>query len=208
MTTTHWRTTTRQQTRAQILDGAALVFIDRGLRSATVKEILACSSVARRTFYLHFKNIEAVWLALYEQVCARLVGAVEAAVAGTDDPVQQIHAALGAYVDVQLSGGPLMVMLQIEAIRPESPLAPHRERVLDTLVALLRVGVAEHLSLSPDPLVYRSFLLGIEGLIFHLQRDGQLRAVDAERIRGLAVSSLFALLASGNLLPAARADAR
>ncbi len=47
-------------TAERILKGAAKAFGESGLKATTVQDILNAAGVSRRTFYLHFRNIEAV----------------------------------------------------------------------------------------------------------------------------------------------------
>ena len=81
------------------------MFAARGLRSTTVRDVLAEEEISRRTFYLYFPNTDAVLGDLYCELaiycrCHR-AGTVEA------DPATQISEAIRAYVDVHVDGGPL-----------------------------------------------------------------------------------------------------
>ena len=112
---------------------------------------------------------------------ATLLQVASAAVQSSEDPVDQLKRGISSYIDFQLDGGPVLILLQAEAMRRDSLLAPIREETLDALVALLDDGVSQHLSVSLDPLLYRGLLIGVEGLVIHVQRDGSFDEGDAQR---------------------------
>jgi AcrR family transcriptional regulator len=58
---------TAVETRAQLLDGAAEVFAERGYRAATVDEIVAKAGLSKGTFYWHFESKEELFAALLEE---------------------------------------------------------------------------------------------------------------------------------------------
>lgn len=186
-------------TRDRILRGAAVVAAARGLRGATVQDILAASAVSRRTFYQHYPNTEGVVCDLYIETTTALLERVRDAVALQDEPQQRLRAAMDAYVDFQQAGGRLLMRLQGEAMRPDSMLAPIREEVHDALVAVLSDEVQSMQGARPSPLLLRSLLMGAEGLLMHLQRDGEIppqAVAEARAVVGAMV--LDALGAAGD----------
>ena len=172
-------------TRERILVGAAAVVAERGLRGSTVQDILKASEISRRTFYQHFPNTEGVMCDLYILKMEDLVEQVMAAAAGQEDPRRKMRAAMDAYIDFQQAGGRLLIRLQTEAVRPDSMLSPIREKALDRLVALLSGEVESLLSLHLSPMLFRSLLMGVEGLMIHLQRKGEFPAEAAEEARAV-----------------------
>jgi hypothetical protein len=91
--------------------------------------------------------------------------------------------------------------LQAEAIRPDSPLAPHRESTLDAVVGVVDEAVKQNVGLSCDPLVYRAVLMGIEGMVIHLQRDGDFTIADGDRIHAASIALIFQMLEGIDNMP-------
>jgi len=188
-------------TRARILEGAARAVAGRGLRATTVQDILGEASVSRRTFYQYFGNLEQALDALYELATDELIAAVHKSADPDIPPRARIAAGVRAYLDVQRSGGALLFALQAEAIRPDSLLAPRRERTLDALVAQVEEAVYEALEARMDPYVWRGLLIGIEGLVLFTQRGGRFTDEDRERLESVMTGMFLALLVSRELLP-------
>ena len=104
------------------------------------------------------------------------------------------NAGVAAYVEYQRQSGRGLMELQAEAIRPDSPLAPHRESTLDAVVGVVDEAVKQNIGLACDPLVYRAVLMGIEGMVIHLQRDGDFTVADGERINAASIALIFQML--------------
>ena len=162
---------TARATRRRILDGAGRVFAARGMRSATVRDILLEAEVSRRTFYLYFSNTDAVLGELYCELADRMLNAIEQALESTPDPIAQIAASISAYIDVHVQGGPLVTVLMADSLGPDSPLGPHREAAVQRWIGLL-AGAVERTGLPPlEPLLLRGLITGIEGVAIHAKAN-------------------------------------
>ena len=163
---------TARATRRRILDGAGRVFAARGLRSATVRDILQEAEVSRRTFYLYFSNTDVVLGELYGELVERMLDAIEGALQGEAGPAEQIAAAISAYIDVHMAGGPLVTVLMADSLGPDSPLAALREAAVERWIGLLADAMARS-GLPPlEPLLYRGLITGIEGVAIHAKSKG------------------------------------
>jgi AcrR family transcriptional regulator len=189
-----------EATEQRILEGARQVFTEQGLEGCTVQDILGQASVSRRTFYQYYRGKEGLLVALYQDLMVQLVDRMSAAVHGTEDPARKVMAGIEAYLDRQVDGGPLLRMLQERAPSDER-LAPLREKTLDRIVDLLDEGVVQALGLKLDPLVYRGLLIGGEGLVLHVQRDGDFGADQKERVLSIMGPMFLNTLAAGAMLP-------
>lgn len=188
-------------TRERILEGARAAVVERGLRATTVQDILDAAGISRRTFYQHFRSQEDVLHALFDEGAERLVAAMATALAATDDPGEQVDGAVDAYLDFQLEGGTLVIVLQAESIAPGSLLAPLRERTMDRIVDLVGDAVERATGARVDPLVWRTLIIGIEGLVIHAQRGGTFTAEDRDALREVALPVFRAVLVSLPYLP-------
>lgn len=191
----------RPPTHKRILAGAASVLETQSLKTVTVQNILDRADVSRRTFYLHFSNIEAVLLELYTVSTQRLVSGVESAIEGADNPLQQIEGAIDAYLLHQREGGAGLAQLDVEAMRRDSVLASRREATLAVLVELIDRAVTEGTGARVDPLVYLGLVLGIEGMVSSRQRSDGFSALEQERVRAVAVPMFLQVLAATETLP-------
>ena len=188
-------------TRSRILRGAATAFMDRGIRATSVQEILNTAGVSRRTYYQYFSSKEGVMLALYELAVTALIDHVRAAVEAESHPVKQVVVAIENYVEFQRQGGPTLIALQAEAICTDSPLGDRREETLNQLVKVLDEGVSAALGRSCDPIVYRSVLMGIEGMVIHLQRGGIFSAEDSARVQAAGIPILLQVINGVSSMP-------
>jgi len=66
--------THRQEVRAAILDAAAALVTEHGLRSATMSQIAERTGIGRATLYKYFPDIEAILLAWHER---QIIGHLE-----------------------------------------------------------------------------------------------------------------------------------
>lgn len=179
--------------RERILRAAAAVAVERGLRGATVQDILSAAPVSRRTFYQHYPSIEGVACDLYIEKLAALLEQVSAAAMLHDDPSLRLQSSLDAYVDSLHEGGRLLMLLQGEAMRPDSMLAPVRAQAHEDLVAALCAQVESSTGGRPSALLLRCLLMGVEGVMGHLQRDGELSPQAIAAVRSMVLD----VIASG-----------
>jgi AcrR family transcriptional regulator len=169
-----------ESARALILQGAATVFAKRGVRAASVEDILKASGISRRTFYRFHQNKEDVLVALYRLGTDELLSACRIAVGKEADPLRQLQGCVDAHLRNASEFGRLMFVLGGEAQRHESPLHARRMHVHGELVALLATsGSTRHGSVKQvDPMLYRGLLLSLEGVTrFVLEEGNEGRAV-------------------------------
>jgi AcrR family transcriptional regulator len=183
-----------ENTRDRILHGAYSAIGERGIGPTKVQHILDAAGVSRRTFYQYFRSKDDVLAAVYGVVKEGLIQAIAMAVVSEPKASIKVNAGVAAYVDYQRRSGRGLMELQAEAIRPDSPLAPHRESTLDAVVGVVDEAVKQNVGLACDPLVYRAVLMGIEGMVIHLQRDGDFTVEDGERINAASIALIFQIL--------------
>ena len=74
---------TRTRTVASIMSAGWELFASKGFHATSIDQICSAAALSRGTFYLHFKNKEALFLALFEQHAEREVARIESAVTST-----------------------------------------------------------------------------------------------------------------------------
>lgn len=186
-----------ESARAMILKGAAGVFAKRGVRAASVEDILKAAGISRRTFYRFYKNKEDVLEALYRFGTEDLLNGCRIAVAQQSDPLRQIQECIEAHLRNARDHGRLMFVLGGEAQRHESSLHARRMQVHAELVTLLTAGEGARDSSPVDPLLYRGLLLALEGVTRFVLEEGDdgRRVTDAGIGRARAVMTTMATAA-------------
>jgi len=158
--------------RAMILQGAGRVFAERGVRMATVEDILAAARVSRRTFYRLYEGKEDVLVALYWMGTEGLLESCRIAVSQESAPLRQIQRMIDAHLRNARDVGRLVFVLGGEAQRRESRLHARRTEVHELLTELLIQGAREHYRTKIDPLLFRSVLLALEGVTRLVLEEG------------------------------------
>ena len=191
-----------QDTRGRILAGAFTALEKHGVRQTNVQQVLDAADVSRRTFYQYFRSMDGVKARLYELAMDGLVNQLRDLVNAEPNPSKKAVKAINAYVEYQRQGGAVLIGLQAEAIHAESPLADVRSRTLDSLVSVVDKGTQDSFGVGCDPLVYRCVLMGIEGMVLHLQADGDFTEADSARTRRAGIAILMQVLAGVTRMPA------
>src|SRR5579884_3137113 len=88
----------RRERHARLVAAAVKTFGGHGYHSATVRSVCAAAGLTERYFYESFANNEALLIAAYQDVVARLQGnLLQSVAAGRGDPEATVRAALRAY---------------------------------------------------------------------------------------------------------------
>ncbi len=87
----------RQRTRSELVTAATRVLARKGFHETKVTDIAAAADVGVGTFYLHFRDKEALFHAVVAETAARLKATVDAARERADGPVDQVLAANAAF---------------------------------------------------------------------------------------------------------------
>lgn len=181
--------------RSRILEAAARVFARHGVRQVSVEDLLQASSVSRRTFYRYFRGKEDVLRALHAVSVQYLLDRVRQAMDTTPDPVKKLECFVDTYLSFNRTDAELFRMLEIEALRPGTPLARTRAKVVEALAELL----ADELQLvhgrRPDAWLLMGLLAGLTGVSVELHAQGRVTPARLERARRVMLRILLAGLA-------------
>src|SRR5919106_835070 len=99
-----------QNQRERIVTALVDTVAERGYNATTVAHITKAASVSRRTFYEHFSDKEACFLAAYEMVAAHIRESMQVAAEAFDEWSQQVRAALATMLRF-LAGEPELARL-------------------------------------------------------------------------------------------------
>jgi len=89
----------RSARRKQLLEAAQEVFVAQGYHAAAMDDIAERAGVSKPVLYQHFPGKLELYLALLDTHCDAIIEKVRAAMAGTTDNKQRVHAAQQAYFD-------------------------------------------------------------------------------------------------------------
>src|ERR1700741_994398 len=85
--------------RARLIGALATSIRAKGYRETTVADVVRIARTSRRTFYQHFEDREACFLALFDAAHDEMLDHVAAAVTPDQPLSEQVDRALGAYID-------------------------------------------------------------------------------------------------------------
>lgn len=199
--------------RARVLEGAARVFAERGVRDPGVDDLIRAAGVSRRTFYRAYAGKEEIALELYQLGTERLLDACRSALEREADPFLQVERCVDAHLATARAGPRLLFVLGGEAQRQESLLHARRLEVHRALADLLASRAASSFSVPPDPLLFRAILLTVEGLTRLVLEEGdggnRVEPAALERARGVVLHVARSAIAGLLRAPvAARAPAK
>lgn len=89
----------RSARRAQLLEAARSVFVERGYHAAGMDEIAERAGVSKPVLYQHFPGKFELYLALLDEADREIVDAVLAGMNSAVDNKERVQAAIGAYFE-------------------------------------------------------------------------------------------------------------
>jgi len=133
-----------QNQRERIITALVDTVAERGYNATTVANITKAASVSRRTFYEHFADKEACFLAAYEMVTEHIAASMRAAAESFEDWPQKVRAPLAPLLRF-LAGEPeLARVCMIEPIAAGGEIAARHRASMQGLVEILKAGRPEH----------------------------------------------------------------
>lgn len=89
----------RMQRRAQLLEAAQAVFVEKGYHSTGMEDIADRAGVSKPVLYQHFPGKLELYLAVVEVHTQALVDVVESALKSTDNHKERVYAVVEAFFD-------------------------------------------------------------------------------------------------------------
>ncbi|HZI03157.1 MAG TPA: TetR/AcrR family transcriptional regulator [Archangium sp.] len=169
--------------RIRLLEGLAASITEKGYTATTIADIVRHARVSKRTFYEHFEDKEACFLASYTAASEETLRAIATAAAPALPWKERLQAATRAYLDA-LEAQPAVTrtyLLEIHAAGPRA-LQLRREvhqRFAEQLRGLVQTARGEHPELRAlSPAMATALVGGINELVLvavEKGRAGQLR---------------------------------
>ena len=133
--------------RERLVAGMVAAVVERGYAATTITDVVRHARVSRRTFYEHFEDKEACFLAAYDAVSDAILTAIEGAASEHEEWPERLRAGVRAYLD-GLTAEPALARVFTVDILSAGPAALTRRRtVLHRFAASLRAQIAT----SPAP---------------------------------------------------------
>jgi AcrR family transcriptional regulator len=151
--------------RDRLLVGMAEAIREHGgFRPVTVAEVVRRARTSRRTFYQHFEDREACFLALFDVVCERLLTTIAEAATGEGPWGERVDRAIGAYLGT-LAAEPVLARSCIQETAGVGPEGTERVRVMNERWALQIMRLVEEArehdpALRPLPLEVATIITG------------------------------------------------
>lgn len=151
-----------QGAKADVLFNAIGVFTSKGVEDTTVQDLLDAANVSRRTFYKYFKNKVDVLESIYEISAGLLMARFREAQKSSASLSDFVVRCVELFFDYHANLAPLIRMMTEEALRTDSPLAPHRAALMEQIVNLFDDQYFQEEGVRLDPKVYYSLIWMIE----------------------------------------------
>ncbi|HVY95754.1 MAG TPA: TetR/AcrR family transcriptional regulator [Solirubrobacterales bacterium] len=158
-----------QNQRERIITALVDTVAERGYNATTVANITKAASVSRRTFYEHFADKEACFLAAYEMVSDHIRDSMQVAARAFEDWPQQVRAALATMLRF-LAGEPeLARVVMIEPVAAGGKIAARHRESMQGFVEILKAGRPAHGGERPLPEATEATLVG--GIVSLIVRE-------------------------------------
>jgi AcrR family transcriptional regulator len=158
-----------QNQRERIITAMVDTVAERGYNATTVANITKAASVSRRTFYEHFGDKEACFLAAYEMVADHIRDSMQVAAEAFEEWPQKVRAALGTMLRF-LAGEPeLARVCMIEPVAAGGEIATRHRASMQGFVEILKAGRPEHGGERPLPEATEAALVG--GIVSLIVRE-------------------------------------
>ena len=151
----------RSERRAQLLESAQAVFVDRGYHAAAMDDIAEHAGVSKPVLYQHFPGKLELYLALLDAHCLTLERLVREALSRpTEDNEERVAATTSAYFDFVSTQGEAFRLVFESDLRHVAPVRERVERALQDCAEMIAQVIQEDTGVSRD----EAHLLGV-GLV-------------------------------------------
>ncbi|CAM3545523.1 TetR/AcrR family transcriptional regulator [Parendozoicomonas haliclonae] len=178
------------QTMIEIMLRAVPVFVARGISGTTVNHLINASGVSRRTFYKYYAGKSAVLEHIYRAGGRLFVTRLDQIISRTSCVDSLVEESVGLFFEHHASIGSLILLLEEEAMRRDSPLAAMRQKIYDQVASRLKVAIADRQPSPPDTMVLYTLIWTMESASLNLMRDQRYSMDDINRVKKVVVHIL------------------
>lgn len=160
----------KRERRQRLLAAGLTAFADKGFHAVGVRDVCAAAELTERYFYESFDNLEALFLAVYDQCAARVREATDAALAQPHaSPEAVTRAGLSAFFATLQQDPRIARVLLIDVLTVNADVAAQSHLVVASFAELVgrvmveRLGDMPPAGLRPDVLAH-----GLVGATIHI----------------------------------------
>jgi AcrR family transcriptional regulator len=188
--------------RQRLIAAMAAAIDAKGYRETTVADVVRLARTSRRSFYEHFEDREACFLALFDSTNDAMMQQIAAAVQLDQTLDQQVDSAVDAYID-NVAAQPALYRSFVRELPGLGQSGADRgqatlERFAELLIGLVESGRGAHPELAVAPLTMDTAIIIVGGLrellVISLQRGRDMR-----ELRVSAGQTIKAILAGALL---------
>ncbi len=188
--------------RERLIAAMATSIEQRGYRETTVADVVRIAHTSRRTFYEHFEDRDACFLALFDAVNDETMERIAAAVSPDQPMDEQVDRALAAYID-SVTAHPALYQSFVRELPGLGRDGADRglavvERFARLLIGLVESGRAAQPELQARPLSMDAAVMIVGGLrelaVISLQQGRDVREIPA------SAGAMVKAILSGELL--------
>ncbi|MET0557880.1 MAG: TetR/AcrR family transcriptional regulator [Solirubrobacterales bacterium] len=158
-----------QNQRERIITALVDTVAERGYSATTVANITKTAGVSRRTFYEHFADKEACFLAAYEMVADHIRDSMRVAAGAFEEWPQQVRAALATMLRFLAAEPELARIVMIEPVAAGGEIAGRHRESMQGFVEILKAGRPSHGGERPLPDATEATLVG--GIVSLIVRE-------------------------------------
>jgi AcrR family transcriptional regulator len=127
--------------RERLVAGMVAAVAERGYAATTITDVVRHARVSRRTFYEHFADKEACFLAAYDAVSDQVLAAIEGAAGEHEAWEERLVAGVRAYLRAHADAPAVARVFTVEILSAGSHALARRRAVLRRFAAALRAQV-------------------------------------------------------------------
>jgi AcrR family transcriptional regulator len=174
--------------RERLLAAMLRATAELGYREVSVQEVLDRAGVSRPTFYEHFENKEACFLAAFDSAAARLRGRLEAAAEDGEGWRQRFRLSLEELLRFVAEDPDAAMSLIVDARAACPPALERRDELLDHFASCLDTQVRAEADPenAPTAIAAAGIIGGIEALLY-----ARLNRGEADDVQSLLPSLMY-----------------
>jgi AcrR family transcriptional regulator len=174
--------------RAEILDAAFKMFIERGYDNTSLNDIIAGAGLSKGLFYHYFASKEVLLEALFDRITEQTYAALEPILSAHDvDPRTRLHQVLNRSAEMRLQSVEFSRGVFVSLLRPENRDLYHRielawvQRMRPVLTNIINQGVQAEVFKATDGEGAADLILQMQIAAKYLVERGALARTSRER---------------------------
>jgi AcrR family transcriptional regulator len=172
--------------RERLLAAMLRATAELGYREASVQEVLERAGVSRPTFYEHFENKEACFLAAFDNAAARLRERLETAAEDGEGWRERFRLGLEELLRFVAEDPDAAMSLIVDARAACPPALERRDELLDHFASCLDTQVRAESADPPSAIAAAGIIGGIEALLY-----ARLNRGEADDVQSLLPSLMY-----------------